>query len=70
MKVLRHTLNLMIMNEAERILWEEVGKLPEHKREFDTDVFHAIIAAMERYAAHRIYELDENNKKFDDDELG
>lgn len=51
------------MNEAERILWEEVGKLPEHKREFDTDVFHAIIAAMERYAAHRIYELDENNKK-------
>lgn len=58
------------MEEAERILWEEVEHLPEHKREFDTDVFNAIIAAMQRYAAHRISELDEDNKKFDDNELG
>lgn len=58
------------MEEAEKILWEEVDHLPEHKREFDTDVFNAIITAMQRYAAHRILELDEDNKKFDDDELG
>ena len=56
------------MNEAEKILWEEVAHLPEHKRTFDTDVFNAIITAMKRYAAEKCDELKQDIAEFYSDD--
>lgn len=56
------------MDEAERIFWEEVDHLPEHKRTFDTNVFNAIIAAMKRYSAEKCDELKQDFAEFYSDD--
>lgn len=50
------------MEEAEKIFWEEVDKLPEHKRTFDEDVFQTIIRAMLRFNAENIKSIIEEIK--------
>jgi len=55
-------------SEAERIFWEKINALPEHKRTFDTDVFNAIIAAMEEYAYQQREEVLEGLNEFYNDE--
>lgn len=52
----------MIMEEVEKIFWEEVDKLPEHKRTFDEDVFQTIIRAMLRFNAENIKSIIEEIK--------
>lgn len=50
------------MEEAEKIFWEEVDKLPEHKGTFDEDVFQTIIRAMLRFNAENIKSIIEEIK--------
>lgn len=40
----------------EETFWEALKDLPEHKREFDADVFNCIMDAMENYATDRVVE--------------
>lgn len=44
------------MDRKEEIFWEALKDLPEHKREFDSDVFYRIMDAMEKYANEKVVE--------------
>lgn len=45
------------MENKEKIFWEILKQLPEHKREFDEDVFQAIFQAMEIYSQDAVKEF-------------